>query len=109
MFRQFLSDECGMVVSTEAVLIATVLILGMIVGLSSIQQAIVAELNDVGDGLGNTNQSFYSSGFSKGKLDRSEIAAYSRGSASLDTVDEGDNDQCEIACDLPVAEAPKAP
>ena len=48
MLRELLNDEAGFIVSAELVLIATILVIGLIVGLSSIQHAIVQELNDVG-------------------------------------------------------------
>ena len=108
MLRELLNDEAGFIVSAELVLIATILVIGLIVGLSSIQHAIVQELNDVGDAVGRLNQSYFFSGFSAGKSDGSDnLKAYTRGSAFLDTVDDCDDDQCDIACDLPVAEGPK--
>lgn len=106
MFKQLLQDEAGFIVSAELVLIATLLVIGLIVGLSSIQHAVVQELNDVGDAIGALNQSYFFSGFSATKLGGG-IAAYTRGSSFLDVIDDCDNDQCDIACDLPVAEGPK--
>ena len=106
--KTFWQDENGAVASAELVLIVTVLILGLIVGLSSIQHAIVAELNDIGDASGQLNQTFWTSGFSSYK-DRPESAsAYTRGSGMHDERDDCDQDQCDLACDLPVREGPKA-
>ena len=107
MINEFWQDESGFVVSAELVLIATILILGLIVGLSSIQHAIVSELNDIGDATGNANQSYWYTGFSKEKDDNNGFSAYTRGSAARDENDDCDNDQCEIACDDPVNEGPK--
>ncbi|WP_237226694.1 hypothetical protein [Rubinisphaera sp. JC750] len=107
MINEFWQDESGFVVSAELVLIATILILGLIVGLSSIQHAIVSELNDIGDAAGNANQSYWYTGFSKEKDDNNGFSAYTRGSAARDENDDCDNDQCEIACDDPVNEGPK--
>ena len=42
MFRKLWNDEAGFVVSAELVLIATILVLGMIVGLSEVQHGLVA-------------------------------------------------------------------
>ncbi len=107
MFKEFYDDEAGFIVSAELVLIGTILILGLIVGLSSIQHAIVSELNDVGDAVGNSNQSYWYTGFSSEKGFGDGFKAYTRGSAALDETDECDFDECEIACDVPVNEGPK--
>jgi len=107
VIREFWQDESGFVVSAELVLIATILILGLIVGLSSIQHAIVSELNDVGNATGNVNQSYWYTGFSKEKLNDNGMSAYTRGSAARDSRDDCDDDECEIACDDPVDEGPK--
>ncbi|HBN74580.1 MAG TPA: hypothetical protein DD473_01920 [Planctomycetaceae bacterium] len=107
MLRALLNDESGFIVSAELVLIATILVIGLIVGLSSIQHAVVAELNDVGDAIGSANQSYWYSGFSAEKSFGGGLKAYTRGSAFQDTIDDCDNDQCDIACDVPVNEGPK--
>ncbi|MCG6156650.1 hypothetical protein [Rubinisphaera margarita] len=107
MFNALLKDEAGFIVSAELVLIATLLVIGLIVGLSSIQHAVVAELNDVGDAIGSLNQSYWYTGFSKSKDFGGGFAAYTRGSAFQDETDDCDNDQCDIACDVPVNEGPK--
>ena len=67
MLRQLLCDEAGFIVSAELVLIATILVIGLIVGLSEVQHAVVSELNDVGDAIGKLNQSYLYTGFSKAK------------------------------------------
>jgi len=108
MMKALLNDEAGFVVSAELVLIATLLVIGLIVGLSEVQHAVVAELNDVADAIGNVNQSYYYTGFSKNKLYGGGIAAYTRGSAWADTTDDCDDNQCDIACDYPVDEGPKS-
>lgn len=107
MLRNLLNEEAGFIVSAELVLIATILVIGLIVGLSSIQHAIVAELNDVGDAIGALNQSYWFSGFSAYKTgwnDACGFKAYTRGSAWVDYTDDCDYDQCDISCDLPVNE-----
>lgn len=62
MFQQFWNDENGFVVSTELVLIATVLVLGMIVGLTTLRDQVIAELADVAAAFSNSNQSYSFSG-----------------------------------------------
>ena len=108
MLRALLRDEAGFIISAELVLVATILVIGMIVGLSELQHAVVQELNDVGDAIGNLNQSYAFSGFLAVKNQGGAgVKAYTRGSSFVDQADECDNDQCAIACDGPVAEAPK--
>jgi hypothetical protein len=98
-------DEAGFVISAELVIVATLLVVGLIVGLSEIQHAVVSELNDVGDAIGSLNQGFSYSGFSKRK--NGGVAAVSHGSQFMDTMDECDNNQCDIDCDYPRPEAMK--
>ncbi len=107
MLRTLLNDEAGFIVSAELVLVATILVIGMIVGLSEIQHAVVSELNDVGDAIGSLNQSYCFSGFSKAKQFQGGVAAYTRGSIFVDVLDECDNNQCDIDCDPPLVEEPK--
>jgi len=104
MFLNLWNDEAGFVVSAELVLIATLLVIGMIVGLSEIQHAVVAEMNDVGDAFGQLNQSYMYSGFSA-KKNGYGYKSYTRGSVFEDAADECDNNQCDITCDEPVSEA----
>jgi Flp pilus assembly pilin Flp len=106
MLRKLLRDEAGFVVSAELVLVATILVIGMIVGLTEIQHAVVQELNDVGDAIGKLNQSYFYTGFHSLKSDDS-FKAYTRGSQFEDFTDECDCNQCAIDCDAPVQEGPK--
>ena len=109
MLTDFYSDEAGFVVSTELVLVATILVLGLIVGLSEIQHAIVSELNDISDATGNVNQSFWYTGFSQDKQAGTQgYSSYTRGSGGRDTTDDCDDNQCDITCDIPVNEGPKS-
>lgn len=104
--KALLRDECGFVVSAELVLVATIVVIGLIVGLSEVQHAVVSELNDVADAIGSVNQSFCYSGFSSHKS-HWEVKAKTAGSAFVDTADECDNNQCDLACDPAVPEYPK--
>lgn len=99
-------DEAGFVVSAELVLIATILVIGLIVGLSEVQHAVVAELNDVGDAIGSLNQSYLFTGFSARK-GAYVVKSSTAGSAYADVVDACDNNQCELDCDSPQPEAYK--
>ena len=107
MLRQLLNDEAGFVISAELILVATLLVIGLLVGLSEVQHAVVQELNDVADAIGNVNQRYSYSGFSAFKTGSDKVKSYTRGSMFIDSVDDCDNNQCEIACDIPEAESNK--
>lgn len=62
----FIDDDRGFVVSSELVLILTIGVIGLIVGLDSVQNAIVAELADVSAAVGSLNQGYKFNGFSVG-------------------------------------------
>ena len=104
--RALWSDEAGFIVSSELVLIATMLVIGLIVGLSEIQHAVVAELNDVADAVGSINQSFQYAGISSRKCN-GNIKGSIAGSCFVDVTDDCDNNQCALSCDATSNEAPK--
>ncbi len=52
----------GAIVSAELMLIATILVIGMIVGLKSLRDSVVSELADVAQALANVDQSYSYSG-----------------------------------------------
>lgn len=108
MLRTFCADENGFIISAELVLVATLLVIGLVVGLSEVQHAVVQELNDVGEAFGELNQSYCYTGFSarKGKYGR-ECGAYTAGSKFDDRADDCDNNECAIACAPAVPEGPK--
>jgi len=107
MLKALICDESGFIISAELVLVASLLVVGLIVGLSEVQHAIVTELNDVADAIGALNQSYCTSGFSKEKSFGGGVAAFTRGSDYVDTVDDCDNNQCDLTCDAPMNEGPK--
>ena len=63
---QLFRDEAGFIVSAELVLIATIVVIGMVVGLSEVSHGVNNELNDVGDAFGSVNQSFRYGGHQTG-------------------------------------------
>ena len=58
MIRKLWNDEAGFIVSAELVLVATILVIGMIVGLVSVRNQVVQELVDVAQAIGNLSQSY---------------------------------------------------
>lgn len=57
------NDEQGFLVSSELIIISTILVLGLMVGLSSLQSALVFELQDLAFAFSSLNQSFAFPGF----------------------------------------------
>lgn len=58
MLKALLNDEAGFVVSTELVLVATILVIGMIVGQTTLRDQVVTELADVADAVSAIDQSY---------------------------------------------------
>jgi Flp pilus assembly pilin Flp len=56
------NDDAGAIVSAELILVATILVLGMIVGLTTLRDQVVQELGDVAAAVASANQSFSFSG-----------------------------------------------
>ena len=85
MFTKLMKDEAGFVVSSELVLIATVLVLGLIVGLTSLRNSVTAELADLAASIGNISQ------------DYSYSAITGHSSSVAGSVFMDNNDFCELA------------
>jgi len=64
MLKRLWNEEVGAIVSAEIMLVATILVIGAIVGLKSVRDSVVTELADVAQALGNVNQSYSYSGAS---------------------------------------------
>ena len=60
--RRLWNDEAGFVISTELVLVATLLVMGMIIGLEAVRTAVITELADVATAIAQLNQSYSFSG-----------------------------------------------
>ncbi len=52
------TDEQGFIVSAELILIATVAVIGILVGMVAIRDAIVSELSDVAGAMQDLNQTY---------------------------------------------------
>ncbi len=109
MLKQLWNDESGFIVSSELILISTILVIGMVVGLSEVQHAVVQELGDVADAIGSVNQSYRYSGFSARKSGRKRgLKSFTVGSRFNDREDDCDNNQCDLDCDSPKSESSKS-
>ena len=51
-------DESGAIATTDLALICTILVIGLIVGLTTMRDQIVQEMGDVAVGIASLNQSF---------------------------------------------------
>lgn len=92
LWTQFAHDEAGFIVSAELVLIATIAVVGLVVGLTEVSTAVNTELDDVASAFGSLNQSYCYNGLRgcKGSV---------AGSCYGDRVDECD--RAHIVCDNP--------
>jgi Flp pilus assembly pilin Flp len=71
------SDDQGALIATEWVFVATILVIGLIVGLKAVQSAVLNELEEVAGAIGAVSQS-YSYGGTSG------CCAFTNGSAFTD-------------------------
>lgn len=80
-FRRLWEDDAGFVISAELVLVATIVVIGMIIGLVFVRNQVVQELVDVAQAIGNINQSYAFGGIlARGK-------AFVGGAAFVDVAD----------------------
>jgi Flp pilus assembly pilin Flp len=103
---ELLFDETGFIVSAELVLIATLLVIGLVVGLSEVQHAVVQELNDVAEAIGALNQSYAFAGFRSMKFGGG-LKSFFAGSFFHDSRDDCDGNECDITCAPPDREGKK--
>lgn len=80
------NDDAGFVVSTELALVATILVIGMVVGMTTIRDQVVQELADIAGMLSQLNQSY---SFSAITGHHSSTA----GSYGTDLID-----SCDVSC-----------
>jgi Flp pilus assembly pilin Flp len=62
LITRLLNDENGFLMSAELILIGTIVVLGLVVGLSKVSFAINNELEDVASAFSSMNQSYSASG-----------------------------------------------
>ncbi len=97
MLKQLWNDENGVILSAEIVLIGTILIVGMVVGLTELQCAVVQELNDLGEAIGALNQSYQISSLASFKRGGG-IKGSTFGSVFIDHLDACDGNECAVVC-----------
>ena len=88
-FRKLAGDEAGFIISAELVLVMTIAVLGMVVGLAAVRDAITNELNDVAHAFGAVSQTYQVAGLTKNRNHWSAHASIN-GFGFNDNVDECD-------------------
>jgi Flp pilus assembly pilin Flp len=58
VMRKLWKDEAGFVVSVELILIATILVIGLVSGLTMLRDSVLAELGDLAGAIGALDQSY---------------------------------------------------
>lgn len=65
LFHRLWADEAGFIISAELVLVATIVVIGLIVGLTVVRNQVVQELVDVGQAIGSLSQTYAFAGTKK--------------------------------------------
>ena len=73
-FRRLARDEAGFIISAELVLVMTIAVLGMVVGLAAVRDAVTNELNDVAHAFGAVSQTSHVAGLTKNCNNWNDIA-----------------------------------
>ncbi|MFM7038140.1 MAG: hypothetical protein ACKO2L_10490 [Planctomycetaceae bacterium] len=105
-WKRFVGSEDGFLLSSEALLIATIAVLGLLVGLVAIRDAVVNELGDFSQAIGLLNQSYNYPGVS-------DLTATTWGGLLADTLDTNDSqsgvDANGINVTVPIASSEPQP
>ena len=78
LMRKLWRDDCGALISSEFLFVATILVIGVIIGLTNVRAAINAELTELGNAFLALSQGFTISG-------QSGSSASFEGSQAFDT------------------------
>jgi uncharacterized membrane protein YkgB len=58
LFSRLWTDEAGFIISAELVLVATIVVIGLIIGLVMVRNQVVQELADVAQAIGSLSQTY---------------------------------------------------
>ena len=89
--RKLWHGDDGFIVSTELILVATILVLGLVAGLSAVSSAVNLELGDVAQAISHLKQSYSYGGVSGAH-------GVSGGTVSIDLADSQDCVNCVQTC-----------
>jgi hypothetical protein len=85
MMDKLWNDEVGFIISSELILVATILVIGMIVGLTTVRDQIVQELADIAMAFSDVTQSYYYNG----------VTGHTSSTAGSNFIDQ--TDFCDVA------------
>ncbi len=91
LLKTLRQDENGVILSTEIVIIGSLLVIGLITGLTCLQTSVNGELRDVANAIGSLDQTYSFSGHHKSGFG-GQCCAYTAGSAFNNY--ERNNDGC---------------
>lgn len=66
LFRNLWNDDAGALIASEFLFIATILVIGIVIGLTNVRDAINAELTELGNAILSLSQGYAFSGTSGG-------------------------------------------
>lgn len=84
---RLLNDESGFIVTIELIMIATIMVIGLIVGMSTVRDAVLSEYSDVGGAVQDMHQGYQVNG----------VRGHSASTGGMDYIDF--RDFCDIAED----------
>ncbi len=87
MIKKLWNGGAGFIVSAELILIATIAVIGLIVGLAAVRDGIVSELSDVAGAIQDVNQSYSIDG----------VVGHNANTAGFDFLDQ--TDECDTVDD----------
>ena len=100
--KQFWTDENGFIVSSELILIATILVIAMVVGLQTVRDAVLQELGDVGAAIGSISQD-YSYGGASGHCSTINGSLYADSVYDCETTPNTNTRNCVTVCLTPAS------
>ncbi len=90
LWNKLITNESGLILSAELVLILTIGVIGMVTGLACVQQAVVYELNDLGLAFSSLNQTYWTPSYRGGwKCFGGGNKSFVAGSSFIDIYDGG--------------------
>lgn len=109
MVRNFIHDEAGFIISSELIVIVTLLFCGTVVGLTVVRDSVTHELHDISEAVGSVSQSYNVTGLRKGAgytRDHARVSGFGFNDTSDDcdcigirlTRVRGKNDPSDLEC-----------
>jgi len=97
MIRKLWNDQSGFIVSMELILIATVVVLGLIVGMNEVAVGLNTEFNDISNSVGALVQSYATPNYKGVDPCSGKQYSFSGGTRFIDYHDSCDwNQSCDV-------------